>query len=212
MVNTQKENFDRKAASWDEDPTKIKLTNDVFHALSREGILTPEMDVMDFGCGTGLLTIRLRPLVRSITGLDNSRGMLEVFNAKIASLGLDGIHAAPFDLDEGHALSGRYDLVLSCMTLHHIEEIGPLLRQFHRVIAPGGCLAIADLDPDDGLFHSDNTGIFHFGFSRTALRGVFAEAGFQDIRDTDAAEVPRPGPDGAIRRFSVFLMTGKKET
>nr|VFJ54146.1 MAG: Methyltransferase domain-containing protein [Candidatus Kentron sp. DK] len=211
MTNTPERNFDKEAPSWDGNPVKIKLANDVFHALSGAGILTPEMDILDFGCGTGLLTIQLRPLVRSITGVDNSRGMLDVFDAKIASRKLDGINTALIDLDEGHALPGRYDVVLSCMTLHHIKETAALLRQFHEIIAPGGYLAIADLDPDNGQFHSDNTGIFHFGFSRTALREVFTEAGFQDIRDRDAAEVAKPGADGQIRRFSVFLMIGRKK-
>jgi hypothetical protein len=34
------------------------------------------------------------------------------------------------------------------------------------------------------------------------------KAGFADVRATDAAEVIKPGRDGAMRRFTVFLMTG----
>ncbi|MBT8421448.1 MAG: class I SAM-dependent methyltransferase [Gammaproteobacteria bacterium] len=210
MTNTKKRSFDEEAASWDEKPGRIQLAKDIVHAISKEIVLTPEMDVMDFGCGTGLLTIQLAPFVRAITGVDNSRGMLDVFNAKIAERKLDTVNTVFMDLDRGDTLTGRYDLVLSNMTVHHIKEIAPLFEQFHQITAPGGYLCISDLDLDDGRFHDDNSGVFHFGFDRINLRRVFAEAGFDDIRDTDAAAVMKPDVDGEIRRFTVFLMTGRK--
>ena len=88
------------------------------------------MDVMDFGCGTGLLTMRLQPLVHSITGVDSSNGMLEVFKSKIAKLKLNNVRAVLVNLDNNDTLAGNYDLVVSNMTLHHIKEIEPLFDQF----------------------------------------------------------------------------------
>jgi len=44
------------------------------------------------------------------------------------------------------------------MTLHHIKNISPLLKQFCSVLYPSGFLAIADLDLDNGQFHGDNKG------------------------------------------------------
>jgi len=168
------------------------------------------MDVMDFGCGTGLVALALQPLVRSVTGIDSSQGMLDVLAAKIARGGLGNVRTLFCDLAQGDVLTGCYDLVVSAMTLHHVREIEPLFAQFARVTAPGGRLCIADLDPDDGQFHDDDTGVFHCGFDRAALRDAFVAAGFEDVRATDAAEVIKPGRDGAMRRFTVFLMTGRK--
>ncbi len=56
-MNAEKRDFDKEAASWDEHPARIKLANDITHAISEQIVLMPEMDIMDFGCGTGLLAL-----------------------------------------------------------------------------------------------------------------------------------------------------------
>jgi 2-polyprenyl-3-methyl-5-hydroxy-6-metoxy-1,4-benzoquinol methylase len=211
-MNTEKRDFDKEAASWDENPTRVKLAHDVANAISKQIVLTPDMDVMDFGCGTGLLTIQLQPLVRSITGVDSSQGMLDVFNMKIAKLKLNEVSAILVDLDRGDILTGKYDLVVSNMTLHHIKEIEPLFDQFFTITAPAGYLCIADLDLDNGQFHGDNTGVFHSGFARATLRKVFIEAGFDNVNDITAAKVMKPAINGEMREFTIFLMTGQKSS
>lgn len=210
-MNTEKRDFDKEAASWDENPTRVKLADDVADAISKQIVLTPDMNVMDFGCGTGLLTIRLQPRVRSITGVDSSQGMLDVLNRKIAQLKLNAVSTLRVDLDRGDTLAGNYNLVVSNMTLHHIKEIGPLLDQFFAITAPAGYLCIADLDLDNGQFHADNTGVFHFGFARAALRKMFTEAGFENVNDRTAAKVMKPVANGEMREFTVFLMSGRKK-
>ena len=81
-MTTEKRDFDQVAASWDQNPARLKLASDVAHAISQQAQLTPDMDVLDFGCGTGLLTLHLQPKVRSITGVDSSEGMLAVLRKR----------------------------------------------------------------------------------------------------------------------------------
>jgi len=50
-MNTEKRDFDKEAASWDEHPPRVKLANDVVRAISNHIVMTSDMDVMDFGCG-----------------------------------------------------------------------------------------------------------------------------------------------------------------
>lgn len=210
MMNTEKRNFDKEAALWDEQPARGKLAKDIARTISKEIVLTPETDMMDFGCGTGLLSLQLRPFVRTVTGIDSSQGMLDIFDRKIARLNLGNVKTALVNLDKGGRLSGNYDLVVSSMTLHHIKEPEPLFDQFHAVTAPGGWLGIADLDLENGRFHGDSTGVFHFGFDRTELGRVFTKAGFENVRFADAAEVVKPSASGEMGRFTVFLMIGQK--
>jgi ubiquinone/menaquinone biosynthesis C-methylase UbiE len=210
-MSTEKRDFDKEAAAWDENPARVQMARDVAQAVARQVRLSPDLGVMDFGCGTGLLTLQLAPLVGSITGVDSSRGMLDVLAGKLARLSLTNVRMRYLDIDAGDVLDGRYGLIVSSMTLHHIRRVEPLLEQFYRVLAPGGHLCLADLDPDDGQFHSDNQGVFHFGFDRVDLRGAFAAAGFEDVRDTTAAEVTKPTRTGELRRFTIFLMTGRKK-
>jgi ubiquinone/menaquinone biosynthesis C-methylase UbiE len=209
-MTVEKRDFDKEAASWDEHPSRVRLANDVAGAITKQISLTSDMVVLDFGCGTGLLTLQLQPLVRLITGADSSKGMLAVFRKKIADRNLTNAKSLLLDPDKGDALTGNYHLIVSNMTLHHIKDIRPLLDQFHKVTAPGGYLCITDLDPDNGRFHDDNTGVFHFGFDRSSLRKAFMDAGFDKVKDTTAAEIVKPAPNGEMRRFTVFLMCGQK--
>lgn len=210
-MNTEKKDFDREASSWDEKPDRVRLANDVSDAVRKAVNLSPDMDVLDFGCGTGLVALRLQPLVHSVTGADSSRGMLDVLAAKIEREKLANVRALYLDLDKGDTLPGQYHLIVSSMTLHHVREIEPLLALFHRLAVPGGYLAVADLDSEGGRFHASSEGVFHFGFERESLRGSFAQAGFEDIRVRTAAEITKPDSGGELRRFSVFLMTGRKK-
>jgi ubiquinone/menaquinone biosynthesis C-methylase UbiE len=209
-VKIEKMDFDKVAASWDQQSVRVKLAEDIAGAVIREIALSPGMDALDFGCGTGLLTLRLASHVRSILGVDSSRGMLEVLEGKIVAEGPANVKTLLLDLDEGDLLTGTYDLVVSSMTLHHIHDVEALLGQFHEILKPSGCLCIADLDPDEGQFHESSQGIFHSGFDRAALRGLFEKAGFRDMKDLTATEVVKPAANGEMRRFSVFLMTGRR--
>jgi len=209
-INKGKRNFDQDAANWDQLPRRVKLAQDIAQCMIRELSTTPDMDVLDFGCGTGLLTIALQPFVRSITGVDSSPGMLDVFKTKIKEQQLNNVKANQLDLDKGDVLKDSYHLIVSSMTLHHIKNISSLLTQFQSILLPTGHLAIADLDLDDGKFHSNNDGVFHFGFDRTKLRSAFTEAGFNNVQDTTAAEIEKETFNKEIRQFKLFLMTGKK--
>lgn len=209
-MNTEKLDFDKLAGSWDEDPGRVQLAEDVAGAISREIPLSSDMDVMDFGCGTGLLTLQLRPKVRFITSVDSSQGMLAVLEGKIARQNLTNVRTLFCDLDQGNVLPGNYQLVVSSMTLHHIREIEPLFKQFHEIITPPGHLCVADLDLDGGQFHASDEGVFHHGFDRSYLHRLLREIGFSDVRDITAAEVTKPAADGNMRTFSVFLISGRK--
>jgi len=207
----EKRDFNAAAATWDEDPGRVKMAHDVARAIRETVKLSPDMDVLDFGCGTGLLTLALQPQVRTITGADSSQGMLDILDAKIKKQGLATVKTRLIDLDPGDRLDWQYDLVVSSMTFHHIRDVQPLLGQAARVLKPGGQIAVADLDCDDGKFHDSNEGVFHFGFDRCIMMKHFEAAGFGSVRNRTAAIRVKSLPSGETRAFTVFLMTGQKQ-
>ncbi|MCK5861504.1 MAG: class I SAM-dependent methyltransferase [Candidatus Hydrogenedentes bacterium] len=209
-MNEKIRTFDTEAATWDEKPRRMKLVADIFTTIQKNVVLHDKMDVLDFGCGTGVLAMHMLPLVGSITGVDTSRGMLNVFEEKVAKKGLDTIKTVLISPDGYESIQGQYDLIVSTMTLHHIERIAPLLEHFRDILVPGGCLAIADLDLDDGVFHSKEEDVFHDGFDREDLCKVFEEAGFENLQQATAAETTKTASNGEMRRFSLFLITGSR--
>jgi 2-polyprenyl-3-methyl-5-hydroxy-6-metoxy-1,4-benzoquinol methylase len=202
--------FDQHAASWDAKEYRTRMAENVTAAMRKEVNLNPEMDIMDFGCGTGLVSLPLAMEVASLTGLDNSSGMLEVFLEKSKGLNLTNVQAQNLSLDAGDALTGSYDLILSSMTFHHVEDVPALVKILFSATKPGGTLCVADLDPDYGFFHSDNTDVKHFGFDRSIMMDHFRAAGFTDVKETTATKMPRVGQDNIEREFSIFLIVGRK--
>lgn len=199
---TGQRDFDTAAASWDEEPRRVKLAGEIADAIRDTLPLSGEWDAMDFGCGTGLVTLRLAPYLRSILAVDSSAGMLDRLDAKILAAGVPNVRTILAEQLPGETSAAPFHLITSAMTLHHIQDIAPLLRSFHARLHPGGFVALADLEAEGGAFHEDPTGVFHNGFSREELAEQLRLAGFSAISVGTAAEVVK-----GERRFPVLLAT-----
>lgn len=197
--------FDQAAASWDQEARRVELALAVAAEIARRTSLSREIDVLDFGCGTGLLTLALQPHVRRVSGADTSSGMLGQLKQKLEARGLSNVEAILLDGDAPLALDARFDLVVSSMALHHVADLPALFARFHALLRAGGRIALADLDREDGSFHEDATGVFHPGFDRGELQSLLAAAGFVDLAATTAA-VTRKGD----RDYPVFLISGRR--
>ena len=196
--------FDEKARTWDDDPAKVARAERVAEAIRRHAGDLSDRHALEVGCGTGLLGFALRPHVGRMTLADTSAGMLEVLREKIAASGLSGMEALQHDFTQGPLPPARYDLLCNLMTLHHIPDTADALRRFHALLAPGGLLAIADLDAEDGSFHGEGVDVHH-GFDRQALGTDLAQAGFRDIRFDTPFIIERDGG-----RFPVFLALAER--
>jgi ubiquinone/menaquinone biosynthesis C-methylase UbiE len=208
MEQTRRD-FEQVATRWDSNPTRLKIAQDVGNAIQRMVQLTPQMDVLDYGCGTGLIAMQLQPQVHSVCGADSSPAMIAVLQDKIATLKPGNVSTQLADFEHGAHASGAYDLIVSSMVTHHIPDTAALLREWKRLLKPHGQIAFADLDSEDGSFHGDNTGVFHLGFDRAALRALLLAEDYTDVRDTTATMV-RKEVAGKTREFPIFLITASK--
>ena len=140
MQTAPRRDFDKDSIQWDADHTRVQLAHAVVQAILGTGKISQSMNALDFGCGTGLLTLALQPHVKSITGVDSSAGMLDRLNEKIAANGLSNVSTQFVDFEHGKHIEGNYDLIVSSMTAHHVPDTLQLLREWHRVLKPGGRL------------------------------------------------------------------------
>ena len=203
--------FDKVAGDWDNDPRRVALMRAIGEAILREVELTSEMDVLDYGCGTGLIGLFLLPHVRTVTGADNSPGMLGELRDKIIAGGLENIQAIQLDLEQDPVPDARYHLIAVGMAMHHIADTEKVLRAFHAMLLPGGTLCLADLDTEPGTFHPANMAavVHHHGFDRERIKQQLTEIGFSQMKDTTALTFRKPVEGQDDQEFSVFLITGR---
>lgn len=195
--------FEAKAADWDANDRRTRLAAAIGASMLDRVQLHEQMRVMDFGAGTGLIAAQIAPLVQQLVAVDTSPAMLEKLAAKTE---LEGrVETVCRDILED-PLDTRFDLIVSAMTLHHVEDTSRLLQRFNQQLKPGGKLALADLDKEDGSFHPEGTeGIFHFGFDRDQLRAELERQGFEQIDFSTAHTMEKNEKD-----YPVFLVTARK--
>jgi len=195
--------FKEKAIDWDASQMRTQLSSAIGTAILTHTPLDENMAVMDFGAGTGLLASHITPRVKTLAAVDTSESMLEKLVAKPEFHGK--VTAICQDITR-QPLNSKYDLIISAMTMHHVEDTDNLFATFHKHLVPGGRIALADLDKEDGTFHVAGTeGIFHHGFARDALTILIEKNGFTDIQFYTAHSIERNG-----KNYPVFLVTATK--
>ncbi len=203
--------FDHVAAEWDSNPGRVALARAVTDAIRKAVALRSDMNAMDFGAGTGLVTLALLPYVASVMAVDASGEMLRVLDEKLKALKIGNVHTLLSESGKTPLPVAEYDLIVSSMVLHHIPDVLEALRRLRPCLRPGGWIALADLDSEDGTFHSDSTGIFHHGFDRDEVCRWLRAAGFVETAAREAHRIVRPSPDGQTRQYPVFLVTGRAD-
>lgn len=203
--------FDQAAATWDEAPLRVEMAQKIALAMQLALPQKQNLTAIDFGCGTGLITIALQPFFQQITGVDSSRGMLEKLQEKITTLGINNINTKLIDLTREDVPEDMHsEVIFSAMALHHIADIPVLLQKFAAILNQGGQLALADLDAEDGSFHQNDTEVHHSGIEREYLKKQLTACGFYQLTDTTAHIIEKPDANGEIKQYPVFLITGVK--
>jgi len=77
-----KRDFDSAAKTWDLNDTRTRMSTGIADAMVAVLGLTGSETVLDYGTGTGIVALRIRPLVRQVIAADSSRGMLDVLEAR----------------------------------------------------------------------------------------------------------------------------------
>ncbi len=202
--------FDEAAAQWDNNPTRVNLARAVGEAIGRAVPLQPDWRALDYGAGTGLLTLNLQPRVASIVALDSSTAMLEKLTQKLAAAAITNVQARHWDLEARPFHESGFDLVVSSMTLHHLRNVPLVFSRLSEILKPGGWLAVADLDTENGSFHGPSDDVFHHGFERAQIADWLAGARLKWVSVSDAHSLSKPDATGQERSYGIFLAVAQK--
>lgn len=202
--------FDALAQTWDQDPMKIeraKITAEKCRKMS----IASRKSLLDFGGGTGLLSLFLHDTFDSITIADSSKEMLKVARANIRKAKISTIKTIELK-DNISELSGNYSAIITLMTLHHITDIDQFFRSASNILDDHGSLIIADLCKEDGSFHQHVNGFDgHNGFDTKSLSERLTRAGFEVKQVSHYFEIRKEESPGKIKTFPLFFLVAEKK-
>ncbi|KAM0753975.1 S-adenosyl-L-methionine-dependent methyltransferase [Meredithblackwellia eburnea MCA 4105] len=112
--------------------------------------------LLDFACGSGLVSQRLAPHCKRIVGVDLSQAMVDHFNQLVADHGIEKEEMVAIQRDElkddENELDGElFDVVLCAQAYHHIPDVDAVTLALSRRVKPQGKLIVIDLDSTSGF-------------------------------------------------------------
>ena len=165
--------FEEMAKRYDTED-RIELANVTVKEVRSELRNSKSKSLIDYGSGTGLISLELSDLVDSILLVDSSKQMLEVAKAKISHKGIANAKVLYSDFTQ-ETPELKADIVLLSLVLLHIPDTKKILQELFNILNNGGKLIIIDFDKNDKIHHPK----VHNGFSHEELKQRLSEVGFQ---------------------------------
>jgi len=210
--------FAARAAQWDANPVRAAIGK-AFYAQAVETLAThlggniAGRTVLEFGCGTGALGLRLaQEHTARLIFVDTSPAMLGVLRGKLAEAAAQGAQVFEGDLHSLPIPTASVDAVVSLMALHHVRDTRNMLLRWRELLRPGGLLLVGDLLPEDGGFHGGNNhdeSAFHNGFDPEELHGLCEGLGLGVQRLLPFHIVRKPDATGAAREYPLFFLAAR---
>ncbi len=187
--------WDKQAAQWEADPATIQFATKVFEQLEHTIDIT-NLSVLDFGCGTGLLSQKMSPLAKNIVALDASEAMIEELDTKM----LPNVEPVVDILSRGliaqhPAFRGQFDCVVAssvCGFLNNFEEAAELI---YMLLEEDGIFIHWDWLADNELN----------GLTESRIRKVLSGAGFTRVTVSVPFEI-----ETKQGKLSVLMGIGEK--
>ncbi len=108
---------------------KLQVTREYFQ---------PDMEVLEFGCGTGSTAIAHAPYVKHILAIDISSRMIEIAQRKADAKNVDNVTFRRSNIDELSVSDQSLDVVLGLSILHLLENKEEVIAKVHKMLKPGG--------------------------------------------------------------------------
>ncbi|MEX3007118.1 class I SAM-dependent methyltransferase [Hoeflea sp. TYP-13] len=129
--------WDRMAEGYSKKPVaneaayqkKLEVTRNYFR---------PDMEVMEFGCGTGSTAIAHAPHVKHILATDFSSKMIGIARAKAEKAGIGNVTFSQTAIDDFTAADQTFDVVMGHSILHLVEDKEAVIAKVHKMLKPGG--------------------------------------------------------------------------
>ena len=136
--------MDQSAKFWDrmaERYSKLPIADEAAYQKKLQvtrGYFRLDMEVLEFGCGTGSTAITHAPYVKHIQAIDISSKMIEIAQRKADAKNIENITFKRSSFDEFSAPNQTLDAVLGLSILHLLDNKDEVIAKVHKVLKPGG--------------------------------------------------------------------------
>jgi len=133
---TSAEFWDRVAPDYSKQP--IADSDSYARKLAAtQALMRPDMQVLEFGCGTGSTALEHASHVAHIDATDVSAAMIGIGREKAEHAGIDNVRFKQSGIEDFNAPDGSYDMVLALNLLHLLPDRTAALAKIHRLLKPG---------------------------------------------------------------------------
>ena len=108
---------------------KLQVTREYFQ---------PDMEVLEFGCGTGSTAITHAPYVKRIQAIDISSKMIEIAQGKADEKNVENVIFEQSSINEFSVSDQTLDAVLGLSILHLLDNKEEVIAKVHKMLKPGG--------------------------------------------------------------------------
>ena len=164
-------NFNHKAESFD-SPQNRFIADLIRQEVEKQIVDFSDKRILDFGGGTGLVTLPLAAQSKSVTLVDISDKMLDQARLKVEKQAIDNVYLLQQDLLT-KPLNQLFDIIVVSRVLHHMPNIEKTLAMFRNHLVEDGQLFIADFVKTD---------VNHHGFHLDELEGKLSQSGFSSVK------------------------------
>ena len=200
----------QEARVFDEYPLLREMALKFAEQVKKRAPLSTKSNLLDCGCGSGLVGMHLYEDVASIVMMDTAEAMLDILNDKISRYNIRNMRVIHSDLQGAALHAEKFDVIYMNNVLHHIEDITGFLTDLCRLLKQEGCLCLGDLCVEDGSFHGDIEGVYHCGFDENQLGQLLRNLGLVDIHWEEYYVFTKSAATGTVRDYPVFFMSGIK--
>ena len=121
---------------------KLKVTQEYFNQ---------EMELLEFGCGTGSTAIIHAPYVKHIRAIDISAKMIEIAQGKAEASNIKNVTFEQLTIDELSVADSTYDMVLGLSILHLLEDKEAAIAKVYKMLKPGGLFVTSTVCLGDSM-------------------------------------------------------------
>jgi ubiquinone/menaquinone biosynthesis C-methylase UbiE len=135
---------DQRARFWDRIATRYARRPVADEAAYQKKLevtrqyLRPDMQVLEFGCGTGSTALAHAPFVKHVRATDVSAEMIEIARAKAEAAKVENVSFEQTGIEELDAADVSLDVVMGHSILHLVEDKDAVIAKVHRLLKPGG--------------------------------------------------------------------------